>query len=139
MQDLPPTDSGVMTVIRLRPIVYVPATSCSQECVVELTFDEQAVQQQSRLYGKQGVFRRFVTLTPEFKEEFAKNYDAYAMLPSEYLNVSQSPNFIMEYPQQIVEWLDRYDANIGLIVPALEKVGTLNPDFIRRLKVQIGE
>lgn len=45
----------------------------------------------------------------------------------------------MEYPQQIVEWLDRYDANIGLIVPALEKVGTLNPDFIRRLKVQIGE
>ncbi len=123
----------------LAPIVYVPATSCSQECVVELTFDEQAVQQQSRLYGKQGVFRRFVTLTPEFKEEFAKNYDAYAMLPSEYLNVSQSPNFIMEYPQQIVEWLDRYDANIGLIVPALEKVGTLNPDFIRRLKVQIGE
>ena len=121
----------------LAPIVYVPAMPCSEACVVEFTFDDNAMNQQSRLYGKQGVFRRFVKLTNEFKEKFPGGYDAYTGDSSEYLYVSQSPNFIMEYPERIVEWLDRFDANRDLVVPSLQKVDSINPDFIERVKSQM--
>lgn len=121
----------------LAPIVNVPAVSCSETCVVEFTFDDKAVSQQSRLYGKQGVFNRFVSLTAMFKEKFPGGYDAYVVDSSEYLYVSQTPNFIMEYPERIVEWLDRFDANRDLVVPSLQKVKSLNPDFIERVKSQM--
>ncbi len=121
----------------LAPIVYVGDVDNSEGCVVELEFDDTAMAQQPRLYGKQGVFRRCVVLTPEFKEEYAKCYDAYAMLPSEYLNVSQAPNFIMEYPSEIVKWLDRYDADINNVVPAIEKINGMNPAFVSRIRAQI--
>ena len=94
---------------------------------------------QPRLYGKQGVFNRCVVLTPEFKEIYAVDYDPYTMLPDEYMNVSQIPNFITEYPAEISKWLDLYEENIEKVIPSLEALGFLDKDFIARLKAQLTE
>ena len=121
----------------LAPVVRTGDMLCNQECVVELTFDDEAMASQPRLYGKQGIFNRLVVLTPEFKQDFAANYDAYQMLPDEYLNVSQTPNFINEYPFDIVKWLDRYDANIDKFLPVLKEKHCLSDDFVARLQAQL--
>ena len=120
----------------LSPIVYTDLVDCSKDCVVELTFDPGLQQHQPRLYGKQGIFNRCVVLTPEFKESYAVSYDPYPLLPDEYMNVSQTPNFIMEYPSRIVEWLDRYEQSLEKCIPALEASGNVDAKFIVKLKRQ---
>ena len=121
----------------LAPVVNVPKTSCGKKVVVELTLGDEAVAQQSRLYGKQGIFRRFVALTPLCKLDYGKNYDRYAMLPDAYLNVSQCPNYIMEHPFRINEWLDKFDAAKDQIVPTFEEIGTFNPDLVAKIREQL--
>ena len=120
----------------LAPIVYTDMCECDKDCVVEVVFDSQLQQHQPRLYGKQGIFARCVDLTPEFKERYAKSYDPYPLLPDAYMNVSQSPNFITEYPQRIVEWLDRYDKSFEICIPTLESSGQVDAEFVQKLKVQ---
>jgi alpha-glucosidase len=121
----------------LAPIVNVPKVSCGKKVVVELTFDEEAMAQQPRLYGKQGIFRRFVALTPMCKLDYGTNFDRYAMLPDAYLNVSQCPNYIMEHPFRITEWLDKYDGAKDQIVPTFEEIGTFEPELVARIAAQL--
>ena len=120
----------------LSPIVYTDFVACDTDCVVELTFDAELQQHQPRLYGKQGIFNRCLVLTPEFKESYAISYDPYPLLPDVYMNVSQTPNFIMEYPTRIVEWLDRYEQNFEQCIPALESSGRVDGAFMTKLKKQ---
>ena len=120
----------------LAPVVYTDMCECNRDCVVEIIFDSQLQQHQPRLYGKQGIFARCVALTPEFKERYAKSYDPYPLLPDAYMNVSQSPNFITEYPQRIVEWLDRYDKSFDICIPTLESSGQVDAEFMHKLKAQ---
>ena len=120
----------------LSPIVYTELCDCDKECVVELEFDSELQRHQPRLYGKQGIFNRCLALTPEFKERYAVSYDPYPLLPDEYMNVSQSPNYITEYPERIVEWLDRYEKSFEICIPALEKSGNVDAEFITKLKAQ---
>jgi hypothetical protein len=120
----------------LAPVVYTDMCECDKDCVVEITFDPQLQKHQPRLYGKQGIFARCVALTPEFKERYAKSYDPYPLLPDAYMNVSQSPNFITEYPQRIVEWLDRYDKSFDICIPTLESSGQVDAEFMHKLKAQ---
>ena len=121
----------------LAPIVNVPKMSCGKKCVIELTFDDEAMAQQPRLYGKQGIFRRFVALTPLCKLDYGTNFDRYAMLPDAYLNVSQCPNYIMEHPFRLVEWLDKYDGAKDNIVPTFEQIGTFEPELVTRIAEQL--
>ena len=111
--------------------------SCDKKCVVELTFDDEAMAQQPRLYGKQGIFRRFVALTPLCKLDYGTNFDRYAMLPDAYLNVSQCPNYIMEHPFRLAEWIDKYDGAKDLIVPTFEEIGTFEPELVARIAAQL--
>ena len=120
----------------LAPIVYTESMSASKACVVELTFDENMQRAQPRLYGLQRIFNRCVVLTPEFKERYAESYDPYTLLPDEYMNVSQAPNFIMEYPQQIVKWLDRYDDSKRKCIKALRDSGNVDEPFLVKLEAQ---
>ena len=120
----------------LSPIVYTDFVDCDKDCTVELIFDPELQQHQPRLYGKQGIFNRCLALTPEFKESYAISYDPYPLLPDEYMNVSQTPNFIMEYPSRIVEWLDRYEQSFEQCIPALEGSGRVDDTFMTKLKKQ---
>ena len=120
----------------LAPIVYTESMSVSKGCVVELTFDEAMQREQPRLYGLQRIFNRCVVLTPEFKERYAESYDPYPLLPDAYMNVSQAPNFIMEYPQQIVKWLDRYEDSKRKCVKTLRDSGHVDEQFLVKLEAQ---
>lgn len=121
----------------LSPVIYTGMCPCDGNCIVEIEMNDGDMAAQPRLYGKQGVFNRCVVLTPEFKENFAANYDPWSMLPDEYMSVSQAPNYITEYPFEIHKWLDRYDKGIAELIPSLEKLGVLDADFIARLKAQL--
>ena len=103
---------------------------------MELTFDEGMQRAQPRLYGLQRIFNRCVVLTPEFKERYAESYDPYTLLPDDYMNVSQTPNFIMEYPQQIVKWLNRYDESKAKCIKALRDSGNVDEPFLVKLEAQ---
>ena len=116
--------------------VAVAERDCSRECAVELLFDAEQYAAQPRLYGKKGVFGRCKELTPMFKESYAVSYDPYAMLPDSYLNVSQTPNVITEFPQRILEWLDRYDANKAICVEKLKELKNVDEAFLNRLEAQ---
>ena len=71
-----------------------------------------------------------------FKERYADSYDPYSMLPDPYLNVSQTPNFITEHPERIVEWIERYEVNKANCVEALKALKTVDNYFLHKLEAQ---
>lgn len=121
----------------LSPIVYTDLCACDKECIVELVFDAEQMAAQPKLYGKQGIFARCRVLTPEFKERYATSYDPYTMLPDEYMNVSQTPNFITEYPRDVLKWIDRYEKGLAECVPALKASKRVDDEFLHKLEVQL--
>lgn len=102
-----------------------------------LTFDDHAAAHQADLYGKSGVFKRCIDLTVEFKTEQGKT-EPYLMLPKEYLNVSQCPNFILEDPGRIAGYLAAYEKNKAALFETTDKMTIIGENFKKRLRAQIG-
>ncbi len=121
----------------LSPVIYTPRIPCDRPLEVELEFDDHAMARQSDLYGKSGIFKRCLDLTAEFKTEQSKS-DPSAMLPVEYLNVSQCPNFIEEDPTRIAEFLADYETNLPRLFETVEASPLIGENFKRRLREVIG-
>ena len=121
----------------LAPVVYTDAAPCDRPLEVVLTFDDHAAAHQADLYGKSGVFKRCIDLTVEFKTEQGKT-EPYLMLPKEYLNVSQCPNFILEDPGRIAGYLAAYEKNKAALFETTDKMTIIGENFKKRLRAQIG-
>ena len=121
----------------LAPVVYTGEAACDRPLEVVLTFDDHAAAHQSDLYGKSGVFKRCVGLTVEFKTEQGKT-EPYLMLPVEYLNVSQCPNFILEDPGRIADYLAAYERNKAALFETTDRMTIIGDNFKKRLRAQIG-
>ncbi len=121
----------------LAPVVYLAERECDKECVVELCYDAEQVAAQPRLYGKQLVFNRCLVLSPEFKEVYAQYYDPFPLLPDAYMNVSQAPNFILEDPANVLEYIDRYEQSLEECVPTLKVMNVFPEEFIERMSAQL--
>ena len=85
----------------LAPYILLGEVDNAKGCTVEVEFAEGDLAAQNKLYGIQGIVNRCVVLTAEFKELYAKYFDPYPLLPDCYMNVSQAPNFITEFPHNI--------------------------------------
>ena len=120
----------------LAPVIYVAQQSCASDLEVELVFDEYAMTDQKQLYGLSGVFKRAVALTGEFKFEQGKS-DSYLMLPVEYLKVAQCPNFILEDPFKIAEFIEEYKANKSAFYEMVEQMTMIGDEFKEKLKSQM--
>ena len=90
--------------------------------------------QQSKLYGMQGIVNRCVLLTAEFKEVYGKYYDPYPLLPDFYMNVSQAPNFIAEFPQDIHKSVANYYKSLSECLVEIEKMDKFPAEFRARVK-----
>ena len=121
----------------LAPVVYLAERECDKECVVELCYDAEQTAAQPRLYGKQRVFNRCLVLSPEFKEVYAQYYDPFPLLPDAYMNVSQAPNFILEDPANVLEYIDRYEQSLEECIPTLESMNVFPAEFIERMRAQL--
>ncbi len=102
-----------------------------------MEFAEADLAQLDKLYGVQGIANRCVALTAEFKEEYAKHIDSGAMLPDFYMNVSQAPNFIMEYPQDIHKSIENYNESLAESLIEIDKMDKFTPEFRARVKAQL--
>ena len=89
---------------------------------------------QSKLYGIQGVVNRCVPLTAEFKLAYGEYYDPYPLLPDFYMNVSQAPNFIMEYPQDIHKCVKNYYKSLAQCIVEIDKLDKFPTEFRTRVK-----
>lgn len=88
---------------RLSPVVYLKDVSVKEKLEVRLTLPEG--RNDSELYGLQGLFLRCRALSEPYK--VVSGYvDRMKMLPDEYLRISQCPNFIMEDPVNIFNYVD---------------------------------
>ena len=123
----------------LAPVIHLGATACDQPCEVELLFDANDQAAQEHLYGRQGLFNRLVRLSAEFKLSYAVSCDSYSHLPKEYLTVSQTPNFIQEYPSEVLSYVEQFDALRAQCVEQLTKRGDVAADFLQRLEAQLTE
>ena len=121
----------------LAPYIMVGEIDNAKGCTVEIEFAEGDLAAQSRLYGMQGIVNRCVALTAEFKEAFAKAYDPYPLLPDFYMNVSQAPNFIMEYPQDIHKSVESYYKSLAECLVEMDKMEKLSSEFRERVKAQL--
>ena len=106
-------------------------------CTVEVEFAEGDLAAQDKLYGIQGVVNRCVGLTAEFKIEYARGYDPYPLLPDFYMNVSQAPNFIMEFPQDIHKSVESYYKSLAECVVEVEKMEVLTPEFRKKVNAYL--
>ncbi|MDE7437716.1 MAG: glycosyl hydrolase family 31, partial [Muribaculaceae bacterium] len=91
------------------------------------------------LQGKQGLFRRFRQLTPEFKEEQCNNGESMEMLPEGYLKASQCANFIQENPAGIATYLQNFDEAIKGLPEVMKQHKYSSEGFKNRVLRQVGE
>ena len=117
----------------LAPYIVVGEIDNAKGCTVEVEFAESDLAQQSKLYGIQGIVNRCVPLTAEFKEVYGKYYDPFPLLPDFYMNVSQAPNFIVEFPQDIHNSVDTYYKSLAECLVEVEKMDYLPAEFRARV------
>lgn len=122
----------------LAPVIYTGTTACDAPVEIELAFDDYATAHQADLYGMSGVFKRCLDLTVEFKTEQGAHSEPYLMLPEEYLRVSQCPNFILEEPFRIAEFIGAYAKNKAALFEKTDSMTIIGDDFKQRLKAVIG-
>ena len=122
----------------LAPVIYTGTTACDAPVEIELAFDDYATAHQADLYGMSGVFKRCLDLTVEFKTEQGAHSEPYLMLPEEYLRVSQCPNFILEEPFRIAEFIGAYAKNKAALFEKTDSMTIIGDNFKQRLKVVIG-
>ena len=122
----------------LAPVIYTGTTACDAPVEIELAFDDYATAHQADLYGMSGVFKRCLDLTVEFKTEQGAHSEPYLMLPEEYLRVSQCPNFILEEPFRIAEFIGAYAKNKAALFEKTDSMTIIGDNFKQRLKAVIG-
>ena len=122
----------------LAPVIYTGTTACDAPVEIELAFDDYATVHQADLYGMSGVFKRCLDLTVEFKTEQGAHSEPYLMLPEEYLRVSQCPNFILEEPFRIAEFIGAYAKNKAALFEKTDSMTIIGDNFKQRLKAVIG-
>ena len=122
----------------LAPVIYTGTTACDASVEIELAFDDYATAHQADLYGMSGVFKRCLDLTVEFKTEQGAHSEPYLMLPEEYLRVSQCPNFILEEPFRIAEFIGAYAKNKAALFEKTDSMTIIGDNFKQRLKAVIG-
>lgn len=122
----------------LAPVIYTGTTACDAPVEIELAFDDYATAHQADLYGMSGVFKRCLALTVEFKTEQGAHSEPYLMLPEEYLRVSQCPNFILEEPFRIAEFIGAYAKNKAALFEKTDSMTIIGDNFKQRLKAVIG-
>ena len=122
----------------LAPVIYTGTTACDAPVEIELAFDDYATAHQADLYGMSGVFKRGLDLTVEFKTEQGAHSEPYLMLPEEYLRVSQCPNFILEEPFRIAEFIRAYAKNKAALFEKTDSMTIIGDNFKQRLKAVIG-
>ena len=122
----------------LAPVIYTGTTACDAPVEIELAFDDYATAHQADLYGMSGVFKRCLDLTVEFKTEQGAHSEPYLMLPEEYLRVSQCPNFILEEPFRIAEFIGAYAKNKAALFEKTDSMTIIGDNFKQRLKALIG-
>ena len=122
----------------LAPVIYTGTTACDAPMEIELAFDDYATAHQADLYGMSGVFKRCLDLTVEFKTEQGAHSEPYLMLPEEYLRVSQCPNFILEEPFRIAEFIGAYAKNKAALFEKTDSMTIIGDNFKQRLKAVIG-
>lgn len=119
-------------------MIYTGTTACDAPVEIELAFDDYATAHQADLYGMSGVFKRCLDLTVEFKTEQGAHSEPYLMLPEEYLRVSQCPNFILEEPFRIAEFIRAYAKNKAALFEKTDSMTIIGDNFKQRLKAVIG-
>ncbi len=122
----------------LAPVIYTGTTACDAPVEIELAFDDYATAHQADLYGMSGVFKRCLDLTVEFKTEQGAHSEPYLMLPEEYLRVSQCPNFILEEPFRIAEFIGAYAKNKAALFEKTDSMTIIGDNFKQRLRAVIG-
>lgn len=122
----------------LAPVIYTGTTACDAPVEIELAFDDYATAHQADLYGMSGVFKRCLDPTVEFKTEQGAHSEPYLMLPEEYLRVSQCPNFILEEPFRIAEFIGAYAKNKAALFEKTDSMTIIGDNFKQRLKAVIG-
>ena len=122
----------------LAPVIYTGTTACDAPVEIELAFDDYATAHQADLYGMSGVFKRCLDLTVEFKTEQGAHSEPYLMLPEEYLRVSQCPNFILEEPFRIAEFIGAYAKNKAALFEKTDTLTIIGDNYKQRLKAVIG-
>ena len=118
----------------LAPYIILGEIDNSKGCTVEVEFAEGDLSQQSKLFGIQGVVNRCVLLTAELKEVYGKYYDPYPLLPDFYMNVSQAPNFIMEFPQDIHKSIETYYKSLETCLVEVAKMDKFPAEFRARVE-----
>lgn len=118
----------------LAPYILLGEIGNKKGCTVEVEFAEGDLAAQPKLYGMQGIVNRCVALTAELKEVYGKYYDPYPLLPDFYMNVSQAPNFIMEFPQDIHKSVESYYKSLAECLVEFEKMDKFPVEFRQRVK-----
>lgn len=120
----------------LQPIVYTEKLPVDKDIAVDLIYNE-GNGESALLYGKKGYFYRALDLTVDFKEEQGIHGEGQKMLPEQYLKVSQTPNFILEDPANIMKYLKDFENNRANLFEVTDAMTIIGEPFKARLRSQL--
>ncbi len=118
----------------LAPYIVLGEIDNKKGCTIEVEFAEGDLAKLDKLYGMQGIVNRCVALTAEFKMAYGEHYDSMAMLPDFYMNISQAPNFITEFPHNIHKCVEEYYKAHSECLVEIAKMDKFPVEFRQRVK-----
>ena len=94
----------------LAAVIYLAESAVGETLNIECNYNENYAAHRALLYGKKGLIKRMMNMTPEAKlvfEKFAHDYQ----LPSSFLNIAQCGSYITEDPANALNYLGQIDVN----------------------------
>ncbi|MCI1640520.1 MAG: DUF5110 domain-containing protein [Bacteroidales bacterium] len=109
--------------------VYIPAENASEQITVKCEYGKYAAAHASLIYGKKGLIRRMMALTPEAKLQMKLK-----SLPLGFQNLAQCGSYVTEDPMNAGKYLEAIDKNAA--ETAFDNIG-VQQDFISKIKAQL--
>lgn len=110
--------------------IWLSELPASEALEIECTFNEAAVSRQGMIFGKKGLIKRMMAITPEAKYNFASLGIRDLQLPAEFLNVAQCGAYMTEDPMNAFRYLEAID--IQAMSNAFDRWEKLPSDFKKK-------
>ncbi len=120
----------------LSPVVKLGNMPADSPLTVELCIRPEDMAREEELNGLAGLFARCNTLSEPFKMAQGM-YDRYKMLPQNYLDVSQCPNFITENPAGLFEYVDALRRSMSELDSFLDEYNLVDESFKTVLRARL--
>jgi alpha-glucosidase (family GH31 glycosyl hydrolase)/glycerophosphoryl diester phosphodiesterase len=95
----------------LNATIFIPERAAAEELTIEVRYSDYAAAHRDIIYGKKGLIKRMMVMTPQAKLAIFENIDRWGKLSEPFMNIAQLGSYITEDPQNAGRFLENVDVD----------------------------